>query len=154
MSQTFKVWSCIQQRKKSCLPYIRNHFPVLQHFQYGKKICMMPGPGMNQFRQWSQVDRMLTNHRHGLLSIAYSAIAQSVCEWGHSACWRRVFKISKVRIRHSVEDKLSHFDSKIACLCQSIKINNNKQIYGRGHVQKPTVSEVKLAELSFSTGMG
>ena len=35
-----------------------------------------------------------------------------------------------VRILHSAEeDNLSPFDSKIACLCQSIEINNNKHIY-------------------------
>ena len=33
-----------------------------------------------------------------------------------------------VRILHSAEeDNLSHFDSNIACLCQSIEIKNNKQ---------------------------
>ena len=33
-----------------------------------------------------------------------------------------------VRILHSAEeDNLSDFDSNIACLCQSIKIKNNKQ---------------------------
>ena len=35
----------------------------------------------------------------------------------------------RVRILHSAEeDNLSPFDSNIACLCQSIEINNNKQI--------------------------
>ena len=37
-----------------------------------------------------------------------------------------------VRILHSAkEDNLSPFDSKITCLCQSIEINNNKQIVCR-----------------------
>ena len=38
-----------------------------------------------------------------------------------------------VRILHSAEeDNLSPLDSKIACICQSIEINNNKQ-YRKSH---------------------
>ena len=46
-----------------------------------------------------------------------------------------------VRILHSAEeDNLSPFDSKIACLCQSIKINENKHVYHQSRVRKPTGS--------------
>ena len=36
-----------------------------------------------------------------------------------------------------VEDKLSPFDSNIACLCQSIEINNNKYVYRQCQVRIP-----------------
>ena len=52
------------------------------------------------------------------------------------------------------EDNLSLFDSKIACLCQSIKINNNKHVYHQSQVWKPIGNEVKWAECSFITGTG
>ena len=40
----------------------------------------------------------------------------------------KVSETSQVRILHSAEeDNLSPFDSNISFLCQSIKINNNKQ---------------------------
>ena len=43
-----------------------------------------------------------------------------------------VSETSQLRILHSAEeDKLSPFDSKIAFLCQSIEINNNKYVYRR-----------------------
>ena len=39
-----------------------------------------------------------------------------------------------LRILHSEEeDNLSPFDSKIACLCQNIEINNNKYVYIHTH---------------------
>ena len=42
-----------------------------------------------------------------------------------------------VRILHSAEeDNLSPFDSKIACLCQSIEINNNTHAYRQSQVRK------------------
>ena len=40
------------------------------------------------------------------------------------------------------EDNLSPLDSNIACLCQSIEINN-KHVYRQSQVQKPNGSEVK-----------
>ena len=62
---------------------------------------------------------------------------------------------SKVRILHSAEeDKLSPFDSNIACLCQCNKINNNKYVYHQSHVRKPIGSEVKWAECSLIIGTG
>ena len=54
--------------------------------------------------------------------LAWSSIAQSVCQWAFSllAIWC---------LRPSAEeDNLSPFDSNIACLCQSIEINNNKHV--------------------------
>ena len=44
-----------------------------------------------------------------------------------------------VRILHlAEEDDLSSFDSKSACLCQSIEINYNKHVYRQSQVWKPT----------------
>ena len=60
-----------------------------------------------------------------------------------------------VRILHSAEeDNLSPFDSNIACLCQSIEINNNKRVYRQSQVRKPTGSEVEWAECLLIMGMG
>ena len=54
-------------------------------------------------------------------SVGLSAGIQSAGDWVSETLW--------VRILHSAEeDNLSPFDSKIACLCQSIEINN-KYIY-------------------------
>ena len=46
------------------------------------------------------------------------------------------------------------FDSKIACLCQSIEINSSKHISRQSQVRKPTGSGVERAECSLITGMG
>ena len=46
---------------------------------------------------------------------------------------------------YSDEDNLSPFDSNIACLCQSIEIDN-KHVYRQSQVRKPTGSEVEWAE--------
>ena len=61
----------------------------------------------------------------------------------------------QVWILHSAEeDNLSLFDSNIACLCQSIEINNNKNVYRQSQVWKPTDSEVNWAKCSLIIGMG
>ena len=60
-----------------------------------------------------------------------------------------------VRILHSAEeDNLSPFDLNIACLCQSIQINNNKHVYRQSQVQKPTGSEIEWAECLLIIGTG
>ena len=60
--------------------------------------------------------------------LAWSSIAQSVCQQAFSLLANRCLR-PWVRILHSAEeDNLSPFDSNIACLCQSIEINNNKYI--------------------------
>ena len=74
---------------------------------------------------------MLADHRDGLSSssfLAWSSIAQSVCPQAFSLLVNRYLR-PWVRILHSAEeDNLSPFDSNIACLCQTIKINNNKHV--------------------------
>ena len=60
-----------------------------------------------------------------------------------------------VRILHSAEeDNLSPCDSKIACLCQSIEINNNKYVYRQSQVRMPNGSGVRWAECLLITGTG
>ena len=75
---------------------------------------------------------MLADHRDGLSSssfLAWSSIAQSVCQWAFSLLAIWCLRPWWVRILLSAEeDNLSPFDSNIACLCQSIEINNNKHV--------------------------
>ena len=60
-----------------------------------------------------------------------------------------------VQILHSAEeDNLSPFDLNIACLCQSIEINNNKHVYRQSQVQMSNGSGVEWAECSLIIGTG
>ena len=49
---------------------------------------------------------------------------------------------------------MSPFDSKIACLCQSIEINNNKYVYRQSQVRMPKGSGVRWAECLLIIGTG
>ena len=61
--------------------------------------------------------------------LAWSSIAQSVCQWAFSLLAIWCLRPWWVRMLLSAEeDNLSPFDSNIACLCQSIDINNNKHV--------------------------
>ena len=46
------------------------------------------------------------------------------------------------------------FDSNIACLCQSIEINNNKYVYRQSQVRKPIGNKVEWAECLLIIGTG
>ena len=86
--------------------------------------------------------------------LAWFSIAQSVCQRAFSLlaiwCLR-----PRVQILHSAEEhNLSPFDSNIACLCQSIEINNNKYVYRQSQVRRLTDSGVKWAECSLIKGAG
>ena len=80
--------------------------------------------------------------------LAWSSIAQSVC--------RRAFSLlaiwclgPRVQILNSAEEhNLSPFGLNIACLCQSIEINNNKYVHRQSQVRRSTDSGVKWAECS------
>ena len=85
--------------------------------------------------------------------LAWSSIAQSVCQQAFSLLANRCLR-PWVRILHSAEEDVSPFDSNIACLCQSIEINNNKHVYRQSQVRKPTGSEVKWAECLLIIGTG
>ena len=80
-------------------------------------------------------------------SAGLSAGIQSAEDWVSETLW--------VRILHSAEeDNLSPFDSKIACLCQSIEINNNKYVYRQSQVRMPNGSGVRWAECLLIIGTG
>ena len=62
---------------------------------------------------------------------------------------------SRVQILLSAEEhNLSPFDLNIACLCQSIEINNNKYVYRQSQMRKSTDSGVNWAECSLIIGKG
>ena len=86
--------------------------------------------------------------------LAWSSIAQSVCQRPFSllAIWCLG---PRVQILHSAEeDNLCRFDLNIACLCQSIKINNIKYVYRQSQVRRSTDSRVKWAQCSLIIGTG
>ena len=49
---------------------------------------------------------------------------------------------------------MSLFDSNIACMCQSIEINNNKHVYRQSQVRMPNGYGVEWAECSLIIGAG
>ena len=100
---------------------------------------------------------MLTDHRDGCRVQVFSLILdssvgllagfRSAGDWVSETFW--------VRILHSSEeDNLSPFDLKIACLCQSIEINNNKYVYRQSQVRMPNGSGVSWAECLLTIGTG
>ena len=86
--------------------------------------------------------------------LALFLIAQSVCQQAFSLLVNRYLR-PWVRILPSAEeDNLSPFDSNIACLCQSIEINNNKHVYRQSQVRKQIGSKVEWAECLVIIGTG
>ena len=84
----------------------------------------------------------------------WSSKTQSVCQQAFTLLASRCLR-PWVRILHSAEvNNLSPFDSNIACLCQSIEINNNKHVYRQSQVRMPTGSEVEWAECLLIIGTG
>ena len=80
-------------------------------------------------------------------SVGLSAGIQSGGDWVSETLW--------VPILHSAEeDKLSPFNSKIACLCQSIEINNNRYVYRQSEVRMPNGRGVRWAECLLIIGTG
>ena len=80
-------------------------------------------------------------------SVGLPAGIQSAGDWVSETLW--------VRILHSAgEDNLSPFDLKIAFLCQSIGINNNKYVYRQSQVRMPNGSGVGWAECLLIIGTG
>ena len=89
---------------------------------------------------------------------------ESICRWfetqsrtlwrlcDETECQNSIPK-SLVQILHSAEDdNLSPFEFRIACLCQSIEINNNKYAYRQSQARKPNGSGVEWAECSLIIG--
>ena len=80
-------------------------------------------------------------------SVGLSAGIQSAEDWVSETPWVRILLSAE-------EDNLSPFDSKIACLCQSIEINNNKYVYRQSQVRMPNGSGVRWAECLLIIGTG
>ena len=80
-------------------------------------------------------------------SVGLSAGIQSAEDWVSETLWVRILLSAE-------EDNLSPFDSKIACLCQSIEINNNKYVYRQSQVRMPNGSGVRWAECLLIIGTG
>ena len=79
----------------------------------------------------------------------------SVCLSASSQSAGDLVSGTRVPILHSAEEhNLSPFDLNIACLRQSIEINNNKYVYRQSQVRKSTDSGVKWAECSRIIGTG
>ena len=69
-------------------------------------------------------------------SILYRSVAWTrVLQTHHRDRWSEIFCLVS-------KPFWSKFFSKIACLCQSIEINNNKHVYRQSQVRKPTDSGV------------
>ena len=77
----------------------------------------------------------------------YVYMCMCVYVWVSETPWVRILLSAE-------EDNLSPFDSKIACLCQSIEINNNKYVYRQSQVRMPNGSGVRWAECLLIIGMG
>ena len=91
---------------------------------------------------------------HFIIFLAWSSIAQSVCQRAFSLLANWCLG-SRVQILLSAEGhNWSPFDLNIACLCQSIEINNNKHVYRQSQVRKSTDSGAKWAECSLIIGTG
>ena len=94
---------------------------------------------------------MLADHRDGLSSSSFCLIFDSSVGLSEGIQFAEdwVSKTLWVRILHSAEE-----DSKIACLCQSIEINNNKYVYRQSQVRMPNGSGVRWAECLLIIGTG
>ena len=89
---------------------------------------------------------MLADHRDGLSSSGFIRVILEFVS-RHSVCWRLGFRDplgSNPAFSRGIQ--LFPFDSKIACLCQSIEVNNNKYVYRQSQVRMPNGSGVRWAE--------
>ena len=123
--------SCIQQRKTTCLLSIRKSLAcarasklINNNYVYRQSQVRMPN---SSGVRWAECLLIIgTGCRVQVLSLildssGLSAGIQSVGDWVSETLWVRILHLAE-------EDNLYPFDSKIACLCQSIK-TNNKYIY-------------------------
>ena len=114
--------------------------------------------GANAKPLWGRVGWMLADHIIGMdcrvqgfslifdSSVVLSAGIQSAGDSVRETLW--------VRTLYSAEmDNFSPFDSKIACLCQSIGINN-KHVYRQSQVRMLSGSGVEWAECLVIIGTG
>ena len=102
--------------------------------------------------KWAECSLIIWTGCRVQVCIAWSSIAQSVCQRAFSLLANWCLG-PRVQILHSAEEhNLSPFDLNMACLCQSIGINNNKHVYRKSQVRKSTDSGAKWAECSLIIG--
>ena len=93
---------------------------------------------------------MLNIHLPGSGSVCYYTFNNREYSCTSSRCLG-----PRVQILPSAEEhNLSLFDLNIACLCQSIEINNNKYVYRQSQVRISTDIGAKWAECSLIIGTG
>ena len=132
-----------EHQQSTCLfvMLVRPHIVIYWKWNYLPTYWWSTKKGKS-FLCWVQVFCLILDSSVGL-----SAGIQSAGDW--------VSETLRVRILHSAEeDNLSPFDSKIACLCQSIEINNNKYVYCLSQVRMPNGSGVRWAECLVIIEMG
>ena len=99
---------------------------------------------------------MLADHRDGLLDSSFSLVLDSSVglSVGIQSAGDSVPETLGSDSAFSRGRQLVSFRFEIACLCQSIIIDNNKHVYRQSQVQKPTGSGVEWAECSLIIGTG
>ena len=136
------------------LPQTNVSFLTICHHNF----CCCTGikytPNHQQCNIYISCDISTADHRDGLLSSGFSLIHDSRFVSGHSVCWRFGSNELCSNPAFSRGRQRVPFDLKIACLCQSIAINNNKHVYRQSQVRKPNGSGVEWAKCSLIIGTG
>ena len=108
-------------------------------------------------RLWGRVGWMFADHRDGLSSSSFclildSSVRLSVGIQSAGDLMSETLMCSNPAFGRGRQ--FVPFDSNIACLCQSIKINNNNHVYRQSQLQMPNGCGVEWAECSLIIGMG
>ena len=138
--------------------YFENRLLGPEHRNLQQQTCISPEPAAKANRQWGPMGWMLVDHRDGLPSsslfslildspVRLSAGIQSAGDSVPETLWAWILFSAE-------EDNLSHIESKTACLCQSIEINNNKYVHRQSQVRMPNGSGIEWAEYSLVIGTG
>ena len=118
---------------------------------YQRKVQYMLCTGVESspvysFRHLFCLKQKLGSHiHHTCFPVIRSAVQFSRFDSGHSVCLR--FGTIDPWLESYIQQRkttFSPFDSKIACLCHSIEIKNNKHAYHQSRVRKSTGIEVQL----------
>ena len=122
-----------------------------KHVYRQSQVRMPNGCGV----EWAECSLIIGTGCRVKVFLAWSSIAQSVCQRAFSLLAIWCLRPWWVRILPSAEDdNLSPLDSNIACLCQSIEIDNNKHVYRQSQVRMPNGCGVEWAECSLIIGTG
>ena len=136
-----------------------NHLPVPEHRNLQQQTCISPEPGAKANWQWVEWAECSLNIGRGYWVQVFSLILDSPVgvSVGIQSAGDSVPE-TLVRILHSAEeDKLSPFDSKIACLCQSIEILSKSmttryklRVKFRWTYLFPFLSNLKIASMQWA----